>query len=176
MKRGWTYPLKSQEGGEGTPLKDRNLGALTTHFRSWIVTFTDADSSKCHSCIYRHQQENGKVKNRQVGLKSYGSNSLQTSTSWQSKSMSLSKHLKAVACKSGSKTCKWFSYDCLYGIQTKRCVPISSKIAFFLFFLWAAEEVHENSSSIHWSYPPVKMSVSKYLMWIHGWLAKLAGL
>ena len=28
MKRGWKYPLKHQEGGEGTPLKDSKLGAL----------------------------------------------------------------------------------------------------------------------------------------------------
>ena len=30
MKRGWKYPLKHQEGGEGTPLKDSKLGALRT--------------------------------------------------------------------------------------------------------------------------------------------------
>ena len=28
MKRGWKYPLKHQEGGEGTPLKDNKLGAV----------------------------------------------------------------------------------------------------------------------------------------------------
>ena len=28
MKRGWKYPLKHQEGDEGTPLKDIKLGAL----------------------------------------------------------------------------------------------------------------------------------------------------
>ena len=28
MKRGWKYPLKHQEGGEGTPSKDSKLGAL----------------------------------------------------------------------------------------------------------------------------------------------------
>ena len=32
MKRGWKYPLKHQEGGEGTPLKDTKLGALAHHF------------------------------------------------------------------------------------------------------------------------------------------------
>ena len=31
MKRGWKYPLKHQEGGEGTPLKDNKLGALRTN-------------------------------------------------------------------------------------------------------------------------------------------------
>ena len=28
MKKGWKYPLKHQEGGEGTPLKYSKLGAL----------------------------------------------------------------------------------------------------------------------------------------------------
>ena len=28
MKRGWKYPLKHQEGGEGIPLKDSHLGAV----------------------------------------------------------------------------------------------------------------------------------------------------
>ena len=30
VKRGWKYPLKHQEGGESTPLKDSKLGALET--------------------------------------------------------------------------------------------------------------------------------------------------
>ena len=36
MKRGWKYPLKHQEGGEGTPLKHSQLGALSTYWTSQI--------------------------------------------------------------------------------------------------------------------------------------------
>ena len=32
MKRGWKYPLKHQEGGKGTPLKNSRLGALLCVF------------------------------------------------------------------------------------------------------------------------------------------------
>ena len=34
MKRGWKYPLKHQDGGEGTPLKDSYLGALYIHMHT----------------------------------------------------------------------------------------------------------------------------------------------
>ena len=35
MKRGWKYPLKHQEVGQGTPLKDSKLGAL---INEWVLS------------------------------------------------------------------------------------------------------------------------------------------